>query len=160
RSSFTWSATPTARCWRCRCAGSTNNHKGSPQMIAPRLRAQVLPLTLLLVLTACSRPAAVAPPAVQPPRDPWPQFAARFLEEYCKADPRCAVEGGRHEFDGQMPDWSAAGLAAKGALLKRLRAEAAAFDASRLTAAERFEREHLYTAIDTDLFWLEDARAP
>ena len=129
-------------------------------MIALQLRAQALPLTLLLVLSACSRPAAVAPPAMQPPSDPWPQFAARFLEEYFKVDPRFAVEAGRHEFDGQMPDWSATGLAERGALLKKLRAQAAVFDASRLSAAERFEREHLYTAIDSDLFWLEEARAP
>src|SRR5262249_45618778 len=69
-------------------------------------------------------------------------------------------QAGRHEFDGQMADWSAAAFAAQVERLKKARAEAAAFEAAALTADERFEREYLYTVIDRDLFWLERARAP
>ncbi|HUL18858.1 MAG TPA: DUF885 domain-containing protein [Steroidobacteraceae bacterium] len=131
-------------------------------MIGSQLRAAGLAFTLCL-LAACSRPAALAPPtgsAAPPTPDPWPQFAARFLEEYFRAEPKFAVEAGRHEFDGQMPDWSGEGIAAEVALLKRLRAEAAAFSDAQLTAPERFEREHLYTVIDSELFWRERARYP
>src|SRR4029077_6457667 len=67
---------------------------------------------------------------------------------------------GRHEFDGQMPDWSAPGIAAQVALLRQLRAEAAALSDAQLSAPERFEREHLYTVIDSELFWLDRARYP
>lgn len=131
-------------------------------MIGSQLRAMGLALTLFMWLAACSRPAGVAPAAgnAQSKPDPWPQFAAHFLEEYFRAEPKFAVEAGRHEFDGQMPDWSAEGIAAQVALLKRLRAEAAAFSDAQLSAPERFEREHLYTVIDGELFWLDRARYP
>jgi hypothetical protein len=78
-------------------------------MIGTQLRAVGLALTLFMTLAACSRPASVAPAAgnAPPQPDPWPQFSARFLEAYFKAEPKFAVEAGRHEFDGQMPDWSA-----------------------------------------------------
>ena len=106
-------------------------------MIGSQLRAAGFALALVLWLAACSRPAGVAPAAgkAQPTPDPWPQFASRFLEAYFRAEPKFAVEAGRHEFDGQMPDWSADGIAAQVALLKRLRAEAAAFSDAQLTAA-------------------------
>ena len=131
-------------------------------MIGSQLRAVGLALTLFMTLAACSRPASVAPAAgnAPPPPDPWPQFSARFLEAYFKAEPKFAVEAGRHEFDGQMPDWSAPGIAAQVALLRRLRAEAAALSDAQLSAPERFEREHLYTVIDSELFWLDRARYP
>jgi uncharacterized protein (DUF885 family) len=128
------------------------------------VRARWLLAAALITLGACSGPAptppAAAPSTAAAAPDPWPQFAAHFLEAYFKANPYFAVQAGRHEFDGQMPDLSAAGIAAEVALLKRLRAEAQAFDAAALSAPERLEREQLYTAIDSDLYWLEQARMP
>jgi hypothetical protein len=116
--------------------------------------------TLVLLLTACNAPPPPPPAASLAPPDAWPQFSQRFLEEYFRANPFFAVQAGRHEFDGQMPDLSAGGIATEVTLLKRLRAEAQAFDAAALSAPERQEREQLYTAIDSDLFFLERARAP
>jgi hypothetical protein len=127
------------------------------------VRAGRLAAAALIIVSACSAPAPTPPPAVSmaaAPPDPWPQFSAHFLAEYFKANPYFAVQAGRHEFDGQMPDLSAAGIAAELTLLKRLRAEAQAIDAAALSAPERQEREQLYTAIDSDLFWLERARMP
>ena len=119
--------------------------------------------TLSLALAACSGssppPAPATPPAAAKP-DPWPEYSARFIEDYFKADPYFAVQAGRHEFDGQMPDWSAAALGAQAERLKKMRAEAEGFDAAALSADERFEREYLYTVIDREVFWLERARAP
>jgi len=94
------------------------------------------------------------------PRDPWPGFAANFVEDYFKANPFFAVQAGRHEFDGQMSDWSAAAIAAEVARLQKLRGATQAFDAAALSPAERFEREYLLTVIDGDLFWLQRARSP
>ena len=39
-----------------------------------------------------------------------PQFANDFIENYFVVQPFFAVNAGRHEFDGQMPDWSRAGI--------------------------------------------------
>jgi len=112
-------------------------------------------------LGACAR--APAPPpaaAAAPAADPWPQFSARFVEEYFEANPSFAVAAGRHEFDGRMPDLSAAGIAAEIGRLKQWRAEAAALEDARLTDAERLVREHLYSVIDSDLYQLDRARRP
>jgi Bacterial protein of unknown function (DUF885) len=123
-------------------------------------------LTLgLAALCACSGPPAPAPtaaPAAAPPaaRSGWPEFAARFIEDYFRAQPFFAVQAGRHEFDGQMPDLSGAGIAAEVARLHRMRAAASAFDPATLAPPERFEREYLLAVIDSDLFWLERARFP
>jgi hypothetical protein len=114
---------------------------------------------LALLLTACGGPPAPAVPA-PPAADPWPQLAARFIEEYFKANPSFAVQSGRHEYDGQMSDLSAAGIAAEVARLKRVRAEIEAVDGARLTAPEKLEREIVLGVVDGDLFFLDRARFP
>ena len=43
----------------------------------------------------------------------WKTTRDTLIEEYLKAQPAFAVYQGRHEFDGQLPDWSAEGLAAQ-----------------------------------------------
>jgi Bacterial protein of unknown function (DUF885) len=124
---------------------------------------------LSLMLSACGGPSAPAPkpvaPAAESPLpaaapDRWPEFAARLIESYFRAKPFFAVQAGRHEFDGQMSDWSATGFAAQVARLHALRTEAQAFDAGTLTEAEQLEREIVLTAIGGDLFWLERAQSP
>jgi hypothetical protein len=123
-------------------------------------------LIALLAGAACSGPpaavtgAAPAVPAAQAQQDGWPAYAAGFVEEYLKSQPFFAVQAGRHEYDGQMPDYSTAGIAAQVARLKEWRARAGAFDAAALNADERFEREYLLWVTDTDLYWLDRARSP
>jgi len=112
-----------------------------------------------IILTAISGAIATAAPTAQAAAG-WPEFSHRFVEEYFRTHPFFAVQAGRHEFDGQMPDLSAAGIAAVAARLEALRGEAAAFDPASLSAAERFEREYLLAVIDGELFWLERARSP
>jgi Bacterial protein of unknown function (DUF885) len=117
-------------------------------------------------LAACSRqPAPVAPPAPAPDpsvaaRAAWAGYAARFIEDYFKANPFFAVQSGRHEFDGQMTDLSAEGIAKEIERLKKTRGEAAAFDATLLTPEQRFERDYVLSVIDIDLFWMDRARFP
>jgi Bacterial protein of unknown function (DUF885) len=118
-------------------------------------------ITLLIGLAAgCSGPAPAPPPAPPAVHDGWPDFAAGFIESYFKGQPFFAVGAGRHEFDGQMADWSAAGIAAEVARLKSQRQETQAFAEASLTPAERFERAYLLTVIDGELFWLDRARFP
>jgi Bacterial protein of unknown function (DUF885) len=120
---------------------------------------------VLLAAAGCNR--QVPAPTAPPPPDPkiaaqaaWTEFAAAFIEDYLKAHPFFATQSGRHEFDGQMDDWSAASLQKEVERLKQLRAQADGLSADPLTPEQRFEREYLLTVIDGDLFWLDQARAP
>jgi hypothetical protein len=112
--------------------------------------------------TACSGPPAAVPAGAphEQAQDAWPAYAAGFVEAYLKSEPFFAVRAGRHEYDGQMPDYSAAGFAAQVGRLKTWRAAASSFDAGKLSPDERFEREYLLWVLDTDLYWLDRARFP
>jgi Bacterial protein of unknown function (DUF885) len=90
----------------------------------------------------------------------WESFRDDFLTSYFKAEPALAVSAGRHEFDGELPDWSAAGIARENSTLHAARARAAAFADSALSDTERFERDSLVVRIDSALFWRETAEAP
>ena len=107
-----------------------------------------------LLLAGCARqePASSAVP--------FAQAADAFIEGYFKANPTFAANAGLHEFDGQLPDWSAEGLKAGIAEMERQRAMLAAYPEEQLSAGERVDREHLLTVIDTDLFWKKIAEAP
>lgn len=122
-------------------------------------------VALTLALSACggssppaSKPAATPATATAPDR--WPAFAADFIESYFRAEPYFAVQAGRHEFDGQMPDWSASGIAAEMARLHAVRTEAQSFDTAAMSDSERLEREIVLTVTDGKLFWLERAQSP
>jgi hypothetical protein len=124
----------------------------------------VLPLLSLALLAACARspekPAATpaAPAAVA--AQGWSDFTAAFIESRFKADPAFAVQSGRHEFDGRMPDWSRAALDADVAALRAQRTDLQKFDAATMTPAQRFERKYLEWIIDRELFWLAAAGEP
>ena len=117
---------------------------------------------------AAARAAAVAAvlagPAAgcrsHPPPEQWDAHVLRFLEDYFRANPTFAVYQGRHEYDGQLPDWSQRGIEAEIERLHRERVMAEAFDTTRLDDRRKFQRTYLLATIDRDLFWLEEARAP
>jgi hypothetical protein len=123
-------------------------------------------VALSLALSACGSPSAPAPkPAAAAAPAPtasdrWGEFAGRFIESYFRANPFFAVQAGRHDFDGQMSDWSAGAIAAQAAQLHALRTEAQAFDPASLTDTAQLEREIVLTVIDGNLFWLERAQSP
>lgn len=115
-------------------------------------------LCLSILSASCGRePATSSTPAASAQ---WPTIRQDLVESYLKAHPNFAVVQGRHEFDGQLPDWSAAGIAAE---IKRLHAAKDALMAlpdGMLDASARFERDLLVARMDRDLFWLETADAP
>jgi len=119
-----------------------------------------------VLLAGCSgergdKSADVAAPAASVNKDAgWPAFVEGFIESRFKADPYFAVQAGRHEFDGQMPDWSRAALDADVAELRRTAAALAGFDPGALTPAQRFEHEYLQWVIDSEIFWVADAESP
>ena len=125
------------------------------------LPAAVLALLSSMLFAGCSRdkPVETASPAASAPAD-WPAFADAFIESRFQADPSFGVQSGRHEFDGQMPDWSRAAIEADVARLRAQLAELAKFDAGKLTGAQAFERKYLEWVIGTELFWRASAELP
>ena len=103
--------------------------------------------------------AAAAPTPVA--ADKWGQFRDAFVEGWFKIDPAFAVYEGRHDFDGRLPDWSAAGLKRQSEYLHQAIDRAQAFgDADLKTPQDRFERDYLVKVAQGKLFWLEDADQP
>jgi hypothetical protein len=134
-------------------------------MNARRYAALMLAAILVGAISGCQRTPAPPPvpklpaaPAVS--GAPWASFRDDFLEAYFQAEPAQAVYAGRHEFDGQLPDWSAGGIAHEIARLHAVRERTLEFRDGTLSAAERFERDSILARIDHDLFWAESAEAP
>ena len=90
----------------------------------------------------------------------WAGFRDKFIADWFKLDPANAVYQGKHEFDGKLPDWSAAGLQAQSDFLRGAIAEAKRFDAAKLSEADRFERQYLIKVAEGKLFLLDDADQP
>jgi uncharacterized protein (DUF885 family) len=90
----------------------------------------------------------------------WDAHVARFVEGYFAANPSAAVYAGRHEFDGRLPDFSAASLQAEAARLRAARATTLAVDPATLDADRRIERDYLLAVIDKGLFWQVEAGWP
>ncbi|UAK25329.1 DUF885 domain-containing protein [Sphingomonas nostoxanthinifaciens] len=110
------------------------------------------------LLLACA--ASVLLGAAPVPKAPFPAFLDRFLEEDFKVEPTYAVYQGRHDHDGELPDWSDAGLKSKAAFYRAAIAQAQGFTDNRLTRDQRFERDYLIAVARGRLFWLEDADQP
>jgi uncharacterized protein (DUF885 family) len=127
-------------------------------------------LCIVLVLTAlagCDRSTPTSEQqgrATEPPAPvvnvAWSKFVDEFLESYFRANPTFAVWQGRHEFDGQMPDWSAEGIKKETARLEQMRAKAVGFKDDGLMPEERFQRDYIVSRIDNDLFSVREARQP
>jgi hypothetical protein len=90
----------------------------------------------------------------------WTKFVDEFIESYFVANPSFAVASGRHEFDGQIGDWTPEGIQKEIARLEQVRQRAVGFQDSSLSPEERFQRDYAISRIDNDLFWMRDARQP
>ena len=91
-------------------------------------------LATALALSGCM--AANAPPPAAPgaaAAESWPDFMARYIEQDFRANPAFAVGQGRHQYDGQLPDWSETGLQNEIERLRSAIAAAQAYDPRRLT---------------------------
>lgn len=87
----------------------------------------------------------------------WATFMDEFLEAYFELNPTFAVDQGKHEFDGQLPDWSQEGLQAQIDLREDMIARAQAIDPDSLSEADAFERQYFINTMKGELFWLVDA---
>jgi hypothetical protein len=90
----------------------------------------------------------------------WTKFVDEFIEAYFVANPSFAVTSGRHEFDGQIGDFTPEGIQKEVARLEEVRQRAVGFQDSTLSPEERFQRDYVISRIDSDLFWMRDARQP
>jgi len=115
-------------------------------------------------LTGCDRSPRSNARATEPPAPvvnvEWTKYVDEFVEGYLRANPTFAVWQGRHEFDGQLSDWSADGIKKEVARLEQMRARALAFTDDSLMPEERFQRDYVVSRIDNDLFSLREAREP
>jgi uncharacterized protein (DUF885 family) len=119
-------------------------------------------ITAIALTGACKQAdgGADATAVVAADKSAWGSYMAGFLDSYFKVNPTNGVLQGRHEFDGQLPDWSAEGLKAQMDQRKKAIADAKAIDASKLTAPQKFERDYLISKMEGELFWMEDADQP
>ncbi len=136
----------------------------APRLTAMHRLCSVL-LTASLALTGCSEqgggPADYATTPAKPAVNvDWARFVDQFLEQYFIANPQFAVAAGRHEFDGRLPDLSEEGVKREIARLEEARKQTASFTDEHMSPAERYQREYVLAAIDTDLFGLREARLP
>jgi uncharacterized protein (DUF885 family) len=118
---------------------------------------------LLIGVTGCNQAPQSSAPVKKPPSQAsqqWANIANGFIEDYLRAQPFFAAQSGRHEFDGQLPDFSSHGIKREISRLHDARNQISAVDAATLEPRERFDREYLLSVIDKDLFWLEKARYP
>lgn len=90
----------------------------------------------------------------------WERYVSGFIHGYFEHNPTAAVDAGKHEYDGQLPDWSEAGLQAHVQWLKAQRQQAKAFPDEALTEANQFQKDYLLSEIDESLFWMETADWP
>jgi hypothetical protein len=89
----------------------------------------------------------------------WPSFVNNFIEATFKANPAFAVGQGRHEYDGQIADLSAAGITSEVDRLKKAIADAQGFTDDKLTPQQRYQRDYLVAVAKGQLFWIDPAGA-
>src|SRR3954452_1819075 len=117
--------------------------------------------TTLLISTAIALCGAASVEAQRPRHaETWPAFMQRYIDQDFRANPAFAVQQGKHEYDGQLPDWSEMGLRNEIARLHSAIAAAQSHDPRRLTREQRFERDYLIARTRGALFWLESADQP
>lgn len=122
-----------------------------------RVLKKMAPLLALMFLFPHAAAFPRSAPAAQ---KEWKAYVDRFVNSYLAAHPDIAVNAGRHEYDGKLPDWSRIGIQREIARLRAEREQALAFDPAALDEDQRLEREYLLAVIDGNLFWLDSAKWP
>jgi uncharacterized protein (DUF885 family) len=110
---------------------------------------------------AATPTAAAAAPVAATPADQansrWQGAVDAFIDGFFQRNPTQAANAGKHEFDGKLPDYSAAGIKANIDWLHQQRDAVAAFRDDQLDPGQRFQRDYVLAAIDGQLFWLEES---
>ncbi len=122
-----------------------------------RMLSRMAPLLALLLLFPH---AVVFPRSANLVQKQWKSYVDQFINSYLAAHPDFAVNAGRHEYDGKLPDWSRIGIQREITRLRAEREQALSFDPAFLDEDQRLEREYLLAVIDGSLFWLDSAKWP
>ena len=85
----------------------------------------------------------------------WDRYVDEFVAKYFEFNPHVAVNAGKHEYDGKLPDLGADAVAAQLRWLAAARERIAAWDLKAAPEAKRFERDYLLSAADRLRFQLE-----
>ncbi len=93
-----------------------------------------------------------------PQQTDWKDFVQHTVDQYFQLNPDFAVYQGNHHFDGQLPDWSPAGLKAEEDFLHKTISDAQGY--KNLDKADAFDRDYLVHVAEGQLFFLEDADQP
>ncbi len=125
-------------------------------------------LAVIAVTSGCSKTgegdladdSAVKEAVIESDGSAWGDYMETFLNGYFEINPTFAISQGRHEFDGQLIDFSEEGLQASIAYHKKAIADAQAIDENELSDAQKFERQYLINTLTGELFWLEEADRP
>lgn len=123
----------------------------------------LIALFSLAALAACGEPERQPSQSAEPAAagaeatpSSWVSFRQGFLEEWLAENPTRAVDLGKHQYDGLLPDYGPAGQAEYARKLERWMQEAGAIDAAEMSEAERFEREYLLSDLEEERFWLSE----
>jgi hypothetical protein len=120
-------------------------------------KTTLLALIASFAITACSSETDDAI-SVADTKQPWADFVATVIDDYYRRNPESASDAGLHQYDGQMSDMSATGLAAYGDWIDSVLAQAATYTG--LDGIEAFERDYLTTSLSGKLFFLRDSEFP
>ncbi|MFL6845942.1 MAG: DUF885 domain-containing protein [Allosphingosinicella sp.] len=116
--------------------------------------------TFALLLAGCTSTGARDEAAASARPSGWAAFSQQYIDGYFRINPPFGSAQGKHQYDGQLPDWSETGLANAEEFLRSSINAAQVFDPKRLSKSERFERDYLIARARGDLFWLETADDP
>ncbi|MBU2607510.1 MAG: DUF885 domain-containing protein [Alphaproteobacteria bacterium] len=120
----------------------------------------VLPMPVAATPPPLPEKASAADPMAIDTSTEWGGFLSAFLDGYFPLNPNFAVYQGRHELDGQLPDWSPEGLKAARDQREQAIADAQALDPAGLSPEQAFERDYLVHVLQGELFWLTEADWP
>ena len=115
----------------------------------------LLALIASFAVVACSSGSDDAAAPVAQAKQPWAEFVATVVDDYYRQNPEAATDAGLHQYDGQMSDMSAAGIAAYGDWIDSVIAEAATY--TDLEDIETFERDYLTASLSGELFFVRDS---
>jgi uncharacterized protein (DUF885 family) len=90
----------------------------------------------------------------------WDDFVTDFVESYFYQNPDWATFNGRHEFDGQIADYSDKGIRARVEWFKEQKYSADKFNNADLNGEQLLEKKNLLRIIDENIFSMEILRKP
>ncbi len=137
-------------------------------LYAHAMLRRLSPVSLVLVLVAACSGAPAPAPSTPPPEAPatatadsaFTAVADRLYWAHFEFRPQLAIKLGYHQYDGKVPDRSAAAITTEIARLRAGLSELEAIDPQALSPSTRMDREILLTELHKELFGLAELRQP